>query len=114
MRRSSGPSLSTRPNVSALIRFLVGFGSTTVVVLSIVSIFQLRIVGCTGYGYGVGMFLAACSSPTYGDYEHGAFAVPTETAAVHQAEAAKVVIFGHSHSQVAFSTEATRRYFANR
>lgn len=113
MKGSSGASL-TEPSISALTRFLVGFGSTAVVVLSIVLVFQLRIVGCMGYGYGAGMFLASCSSPTYGDYEHGAFAVPTEATAVHQAEAAKVVIFGHSHSQVAFSTEATRWYFANR
>ena len=50
-----------------------------------------------------------------GDYEHAAFAVPTEAfAAARQAETAQVVIFGHSHSQVAFSAEPTRRYFSGR
>lgn len=104
----------TEPNISTLARFLVGFGTTAMVVFAILLFFQSRITGCVGYGYSAGTFLASCSSPTYGDYEHAAFAVPTEGAAARQAETAQVVIFGHSHSQVAFSAEPTRRYFARR
>jgi hypothetical protein len=98
----------------AMVRFLINFGISAVVMLAIIWAFQLRIVGCMGYGYRPGIFMASCSSPTYGDYEHGAFAVPTEPEAARRAEAAQVVILGHSHSQVAFSSEATRRYFADR
>jgi hypothetical protein len=104
----------TEPNISTFARFLVGFGSTAIVVFAILLIFQSRITGCVGYGYSAGTFLASCLSPTYGDYEHAAFAVPTEASAAHQAETAQVVIFGHSHSQVAFSADPTRRYFTGR
>ena len=49
----------TEPNISTLARFLVGFGSTAMVVFAILLIFQSRITGCVGYGYSAGTFLAS-------------------------------------------------------
>jgi hypothetical protein len=92
-------------------RFLLMFGISASVTLALAWAFQFRIVGCMGYGYGPRTYMASCSAPSYGDYEHGAFAVPTEPSAVRRAQSAQVVIFGHSHSQVAFSSEPTRRFF---
>ncbi len=49
-----------------------------------------------------------------GDYEHAAFAFDLEPSALKALAAAKVVTLGTSRSQFAFSTEAVRRFFADR
>jgi hypothetical protein len=74
---------------------------------------QLRIVGCSGYAYGPGIFLAQCSQENYGDYEHGALGLGLEKAAVDNLKRADVLVLGHSHAMVAFSTEPTRLFFEN-
>jgi hypothetical protein len=61
-----------------------------------------------------GTFLAYCRNELYGDFEHGAFLYGLEPAAVERAQRADVLVIGDSRAQFGFSTEATRRYFADR
>ncbi|WP_336488599.1 hypothetical protein [Methylobacterium nigriterrae] len=55
-------------------------------------------------------FLAECRG--IGDYEHAAFALGLEPAAVAALGRAQVVVLGNSRAQFAFSTEAAARRFA--
>jgi hypothetical protein len=59
-------------------------------------------------------FLAYCDSTDFGDFEHGAYLWDLEPDAVTSLRSAKVIFFGNSRLQFAFSTEATRTYFQKR
>jgi len=61
-----------------------------------------------------GTFLAYCRNELYGDFEHGAFLFGLESAAVQRAQRADVLVIGDSRAQFGFSTDAMRRYFADR
>jgi hypothetical protein len=61
-----------------------------------------------------GLFLAYCSNPNFADYEHGAYYLGLEAEAVANARTADVLFLGNSKLQYAFSTDVTRRYFAQR
>lgn len=74
-------------------------------------IWQLRVLGCNVNGYDKSTYMASCSLPTFGDYEHGAIAFHLETRAVRAIEDADVLYLGFSHGMVALSTTATERYF---
>jgi hypothetical protein len=55
--------------------------------------------------------LGQCASKDYGDYEHGALGLLIEDKAVDHLERAQIIVLGHSHAMVGFSTSATRLYF---
>ena len=61
-----------------------------------------------------GSFLAYCRNELYGDFEHGAFLYGLEPVAVERARRADVLVIGDSRAQFGFSTDAMRRYFAER
>ena len=61
-----------------------------------------------------GTFLAYCRNELYGDFEHGAFLYGLEPAAVERAQRADVLVIGDSRAQFGLSTDAMRRYFADR
>lgn len=58
-----------------------------------------------------GSYLAYCSDPRYGDYEHLAYALNLVPAAVNSAKQAKVIVLGNSRTQVAFSTPQVDHFF---
>jgi hypothetical protein len=58
------------------------------------------------------LFLAYCTDPGFADYEHGAYAKDLEPAATAKLREARVVFFGNSRTQMGFSTDATRSFFA--
>lgn len=59
-------------------------------------------------------YLAYCGQPKYGDYEHGAFYLNLEPGLASHLRSADVLFAGSSQAQYGFSTEATRRFFAQR
>lgn len=61
-----------------------------------------------------GTFLAYCASDQYGDYEHGAYYFNLEPEAVANLRNAKVLFLGNSRVQFGFSTDAVKRFFADR
>jgi hypothetical protein len=69
---------------------------------------------CNYHGYGNGWFLAMCNEAHFGDYEEGAFWYALDSNAVANLRKADIVFFGDSRTQMAFSTTATRSYFAQR
>lgn len=73
--------------------------------------YQLRITDCAGYGYEADTYLAQCASKSYGDFEHGLLALQMNAKVIDHLQRAQVVVLGHSHSMVAFSTVSTRQYF---
>jgi hypothetical protein len=95
-------------------KYLVVFALAAALGSVLILFYQLRITNCSGYGYGPDTYLAQCSSKTYGDYEHGALGLQIDSQAIHHLEQAQVVILGHSHAMVAFSTSATQQYFRDR
>jgi hypothetical protein len=70
------------------------------------------IFNCQANGYAPDGFVAECSAPAYGDYEHGAFWFDLEPAAVDAATRAQVLFLGDSRVQVGFNTAATSNWFA--
>lgn len=66
--------------------------------------------GCRVYA-GINSFLAHCTAPTFGDYEHGAYYYGFERDAVDNLKRSQVLLLGNSRSQFAFSTESTRNAF---
>lgn len=99
---------------AAWLKFLGVFAIVAVVGSLLVSFYQLRIAGCAGYGYGPDTYMAQCSSPNYGDYEHGALGLQIDRRATEYLERAQVVILGHSHAMVGFSAPPTARFFESR
>lgn len=69
--------------------------------------------GCIPYAEE-GTFLAYCTAPHYGDYEHGAYYYGLQPRAIENLQKAKVLILGNSRAQFAFSTDVVRRYFNER
>lgn len=78
------------------------------------SFWEVRAVNCDAYGYRLGAYMASCSSPHYGDFEHGAIAFQLEPAAIKALQASDAVYLGFSYGMVSLSTMATERYFAAR
>lgn len=61
-----------------------------------------------------GSFMAYCSSPGFGDYEHGAYYYGLQPDALAHMRKADVLFFGTSRAQLALSTTALTRFFATR
>ena len=59
-------------------------------------------------------FLAYCTHPWFGDYEHAVYGWGWRPDAVRSAREAEVLFLGSSTSQVAFSSESTRQFFSVR
>ncbi len=59
-------------------------------------------------------YLAYCDTPSFGSYEHEAYALHFEPAAVRAMRRAQVLFLGNSRVQFAFSTPETDRFFAAR
>jgi hypothetical protein len=80
-------------------------------------LFQLRrdgIFACQADGYAANAFIAECSAPQYGNYEHGAFWFGLEGEALKAAAGAQVLFLGDSRLQVALSTPQTTDWFSRR
>lgn len=58
-----------------------------------------------------GYFLAYCSAPAFGDYEHAAYLLDLEPNATKHLEKAQVIFLGNSRAEMAFSTVATQDFF---
>jgi hypothetical protein len=58
-----------------------------------------------------GYFLAYCSAPAFGDYEHAAYFLDLEPNATKHLEKAQVIFLGNSRAEMAFSTVATQDFF---
>ncbi len=100
--------------MKAWFKYLVVFGLVTIIMLVIILFLQLRITGCSGYGYGPNVYLAQCASKPYGDYEHGVFGLQIDKRAIDNLERAEVVVLGHSHAMIGFSTLPTRVFVDSR
>jgi hypothetical protein len=61
-----------------------------------------------------GHFLAYCSAPQFGDYEHGAYYFNLEPEAVASLKRSDVMFFGTSRGQFALSTRALSDFFSKR
>ncbi len=70
------------------------------------------VFACPAGGYGPNYYLAHCETTGYADFDHGAFWFNLEPEARRSAAAADVLFLGSSRMQFAFSTEETRRWFA--
>lgn len=92
-------------------RYLGIFALVASVGAGLLLVLQLRITSCSGYGYGPDAYLAQCAAPEYGDYEHGALGLLVEGKAIDHLQRAQVIVLGHSHALVGFSTPSTGRYF---
>ena len=101
-------------SLASWIKYLVTLIFFATINSLLVLFYQLRITGCSGYGYEPEAYLAQCASKTYGDYEHGALALKIENRAIDYLERAQVVVLGDSHAMVAFSGTPTREYFSSR
>jgi hypothetical protein len=64
--------------------------------------------------YGYNRFLAYCSDPSYGGYEHGAIYFDLEKDTVANIKAANVLILGSSRAQLGFSSPIVDKYFSSR
>lgn len=73
-----------------------------------------RIAGCDPRPRDDGTYLAYCWKKSYADYEHGAYWVPTEPAAVKMAQQADVLFLGNSRLQYALSRPVLEPWFASR
>jgi hypothetical protein len=78
------------------------------------SFWNLRITGCNSYGYRLNAYISNCSSPHFGDYEHGAIAFELEPETIDAARKSDAVYFGFSFGMVALSTNATESYFRSK
>lgn len=67
-------------------------------------------LGCPGYEKP-GYYLAHCTSPHYGDYEHGAYYHAFEPAAVRNLREAEVLLLGNSRVQFGYSTVSVQNFF---
>lgn len=61
-----------------------------------------------------GSYMAYCSEPRYGDFEHLAYGLGLVPEAVESLKRADVVMLGNSRTQVAFSTKQVDDYFRSR
>jgi hypothetical protein len=77
--------------------------------------YQIRtqtIFACPADGYKGDRYLAYCTGPSYGDYEHGAFQFDLEPGLREHVRDADVLFLGNSRLEVAFSTAATINWFS--
>jgi hypothetical protein len=107
------PAPNTFP-AAVWVKYLTVFVVVGIAGFILILSYQLRIIGCSGYGYGPDAYLAQCALKTYGDYEHGALGLQIDKRAIDHLERAQVVILGHSHAMVGFSAPPTRQYFATK
>ncbi len=77
-----------------------------------VSVRHDGIFACRAGGYGDDRYLSYCQATKYADYDHGAFWFGLEPSAIEAAHRADVVFLGNSRTQFGFSSDATRRWFA--
>jgi hypothetical protein len=84
-----------------------------VVYLSIISLpgFKGFLANCSAKGYGADWYLASCSTPEFGDYEHGAFYYQLEPKAIEHLKNAEIIFFGNSRMQHALSNQALVDFF---
>jgi hypothetical protein len=78
-------------------------------------LYKLRIdsiFACPASGYTSDRYLSNCET-NYGDYEHGAFWFGLEPAAEISATSADVLFLGDSRMLLAFSTDATAKWFSS-
>jgi hypothetical protein len=78
-------------------------------------LYKLRtdnIFACPASGYTSDRYLASCET-SYGDYEHGVFWFELEPAAEMSASSADVLFLGDSRMLLAFSTNATTKWFSS-
>jgi hypothetical protein len=78
-------------------------------------LYKLRtdnIFACPASGYTSDRYLANCET-SYGDYEHGVFWFELEPAAEMSASSADVLFLGDSRMLLAFSTNATTKWFSS-
>lgn len=59
-------------------------------------------------------FLAYCTEPHYGFYEHGAYWFDLQPDAIERLKKAEVIFLGNSRAQFGFSTDKIREYFRQR
>jgi hypothetical protein len=71
------------------------------------------IFSCQAGKYNPDRFVADCSVPAYGEYEHGAYWFDLEPSAVNSAATADVLFLGSSRLQFAFSTAAADSWFSS-
>ena len=105
-----------RMPVSLLAIRPVAYIAIVLVTLALAYGYTLRrdgIFACQATGYSSDWYLAECSAPSYGNYEHGAFWFGLEPAAIAAAARADVMFLGESRNQVAFSTAASADWFAS-
>jgi hypothetical protein len=57
-------------------------------------------------------FLAVCTQPNFGDFEHAAYLWNLEPSAIRSLQTADVVFLGNSRMQFAFSTHTVDEYFS--
>lgn len=82
-----------------------------------VLVYDLRVSGifaCSSATSDPGRYLAYCNSGAYNDYDHGAFWFGLEPEASSAARDADALFLGTSRMQFAFSSDATRNWFASR
>jgi hypothetical protein len=72
------------------------------------------IFACSSAAHEPGRYLAYCNSGVYNDYDHGAFWFGLEPEAGGAAQGADALFLGTSRMQFAFSSDATRKWFAAR
>lgn len=58
-----------------------------------------------------GRFMAYCSSPGFGDYEHGVYYYGLQPDAIEHLRKASVLFFGTSRAQIALSTNTLAHFF---
>jgi hypothetical protein len=73
----------------------------------------VRVAACRS-GPRPGTYLAYCSHPLYGSYEHAAYALGFEPSAVQALQRADALLLGNSRLQFAFSTLETEQFFRER
>jgi hypothetical protein len=72
------------------------------------------IFACSSAASEPGRYLAYCNSGAYNDYDHGAFWFGLEPDAIRAVQRADALFLGTSRMQFAFSSAATRNWFASR
>jgi hypothetical protein len=99
--------------------FVARAGLYTLLVLAVTlgaGAYSLRTSGvfsCSASGYGSDGYLGYCGATSYGDYDHGAFWLGLEPAAITNAASAQVLFLGNSRTQFGFSSKATADWFSS-
>ncbi len=63
--------------------------------------------------YSSEYYMAYCSDPAFGDYEHGALYLGSDREAISNLKRADFVFLGNSRAQTAFSAKAIENFFDN-